>query len=92
MRIKNKLVVSFHSKKLKRKFVCSVDYERDIEIDEGNYWDAIGLEEDFDDPEITIWGDLDENNNPTTENLFIQVDHFDDTFETIKDIEIIECE
>lgn len=90
--IKKKLMVTFFSKHLSKWFDCLVDYEFSIEIDEGVQWKAVSIESDEDDPEISITGDLNARNEPTTENLIIQVEHNDHTTEIIHEIKVLECE
>lgn len=90
--IRKRLVVKFISNYINEQFECRVDYDNDIQIDEGVCWRAYGIEPDKDSgPEITIFGNLDQDNNPTTENLLISIEHIDHMVEHVRYIKVVDC-
>jgi hypothetical protein len=89
--ITSKLVIMFKSQEIGL-YDCLVDYDRDIEIDEGNFWRAHGIGASDEDPYMSVYGDLDGENRPTTDNLIVYVEHSPSNVETITDIKVLECE
>ena len=87
-KINDKLYFRFRAPKAHETLSCMIKAE-DIEIDESNCWRCHNVIVDNLNYEVTAWGDLDGQNNPTTENMSAQVDYFSGAFDYVKEIEII---
>lgn len=88
---KEKLVIEVRSKRLMEDITIMVNYERDVEIDEGVVWRAYDVTGNDVEPEIDVSGLLTEDNIPTTDKLLVVINHIDHSIEQITDIKIIEC-
>lgn len=86
--IKNKLYFKFYAPRALQTLTYMIKDE-DIEIDEPNCWRCHNVLVDNLNYEVSAWGDLDADNNPTTENMSAQVDYFDGANDYVKEIKII---
>ena len=87
-KIKNKLYFKFYAPKALQMLTCMIK-EEDIEIDEPYCWRCHNVLVDNLNYEVSVWGDLNADNNPTTENMSAQVDYFSGAFDYVKEIEIV---
>lgn len=86
--IKEKLYFKFYAPRANEELSCMVRVE-DVDVDEPNCWRCHNVLVDNLNYEVSVWGDLDADNNPTDENLSVQVDYGDGQIDYIKEIEIV---
>ena len=87
---KDKLVIGFTFNGVEYEEL--INYERDVEIDEGVQWHADGIEADpYNEPYMSVYGLLDENDNPTTESLIVIIE-IGTGMERIRDVRVLEID
>lgn len=86
--IKNKLFFNFFAQRANQELACMIRAE-DIDIDVPYGWRCHDVIVDDLNYEVSIWGNIDADNNPTDENLSVQVDYNDGSIDYTKKIEIV---
>jgi len=79
----------------RKRYDALVNYERDVEIDEGVQWHADGIEADPEnEPYMSVYGKLNEDNEPLTEVLVVIVeeDQQGNNTHRITDVRVLEVD